>query len=174
MIDHWGWVHVQGATVQFSARTYPTPEEARDGLQAHLDAHVGEAAQRLRDLPAHVSSEASVHLPGHSWRVHASDREVRVFVGDDCRSYRRPAASPAPAPTPDLARKRRVSIATDSPYLMRFQVVGGLLALGGIATAVSGDFEGNRVAMLLFVPLGLALLLCPALLNLLRKRRQGE
>ncbi|MEU5837420.1 hypothetical protein ABZ820_27625 [Streptomyces diacarni] len=67
-----------------------------------------------------------------------------------------------------------MSIATDSPYLRRFQVIGVLLMLGGIVTAFSGDFEGNRVAMLLFVPLGLALLLCPALVGLLRGRRRGE
>ncbi|UNS96299.1 hypothetical protein MMF93_07140 [Streptomyces tubbatahanensis] len=63
---------------------------------------------------------------------------------------------------------------TDSPYLMRFQVLGVLLVLGGIVTAFSGGFEGNRAVMLLFVPLGLALLLCPALVGLLRRRRRGE
>ncbi|WP_406145976.1 hypothetical protein [Streptomyces sp. NBC_01012] len=166
MTDHWGWVHIHGATVQFSARTYPTSEEARAGLQDHLDDRADEAAQQLRDLPVHAVPSTGVHLPGHTWRVQTS-HEVRIFTGDGYRTYRRPSEPPSPEPTRAApAKERRVSMMTESLLLRRVQVVGGLIMLGGVGAAFSGNFEGDRGATLLLFPLGVLLLVSPVILDL--------
>uniref|UniRef100_A0AAU3GQS0 DUF2812 domain-containing protein n=1 Tax=Streptomyces sp. NBC_01401 TaxID=2903854 RepID=A0AAU3GQS0_9ACTN len=167
MTDNWGWVHIHGAAVQFSARTYPTPEEARAGLQAHLDDRAGEAARQLRDLPVRESYRTSVHLPGHTWRVQASSDEVRIFTGDDYRTYRRPCEAPEPAPAPAAPRKeRQVSMMAETPLLRRIQGMGGLIMLGGVGAACSSNFEGDRVGTLLLFPLGVLLLISPVILDL--------
>lgn len=90
------WIHIQGATVQFSRRTYDTTEEARAALQVHLDARYPEAAARLRALPVYPG-QPSVSLPGgHTWRVQEAGKSVTLMVGDEPRTFRRPAPKPAP------------------------------------------------------------------------------
>lgn len=89
------WVHIQGTKVQFSKRTHESSSEARAGLQAHLDAHFPEAGARLRALPAYPG-QPSVSVPGHTWRVQDAARPVTLMVGNDHRTFRRPAPKPAP------------------------------------------------------------------------------
>lgn len=96
MTGSWGWAHIQGERIQFSKRTYSTAAQARDGLQDHLDVQAGkdtrDAATRLRALPA-WPHDVSVHIPGRSWYVQETHKDIRVFAGDTVHTFRRPAST---------------------------------------------------------------------------------
>ncbi|MFF8440911.1 hypothetical protein ACF07U_08515 [Streptomyces californicus] len=165
MTGSWGWAHVQGERVQFSKRTYATAAEAREALQAHLDGRSGEedcrdAAGRLRALPARPD-DVSVHVPGRSWYVQPTYREIRVFAGDTVHTFRRPvAAEPGESQAPKPRGKWRAAAADASPGQMRVQVLGFVVGvLGGVSILVSGGTStGSRLLGLVFIAVGIALM----------------
>ncbi|WP_239078134.1 hypothetical protein [Streptomyces sp. SID9124] len=164
MTDAWGWAHVQGERVQFSKRTYPTAAQARDALQHHLDVQKGDdtrdAAARLRALPA-WPHDVSVHVPGRSWYVRETHKDIRVIAGDTVRTFRRPTSAPEQAPkAPKTMGKWRAAAADATPGHMRVQVFGFVIGvLGGTAILLSDSTpEGNRLVGLLFIAVGIALM----------------
>ncbi|SBV05045.1 hypothetical protein YW5DRAFT_02730 [Streptomyces sp. Ncost-T6T-1] len=174
MTGSWGWAHVQKGRVQFSKRTYPTAAQARDGLQDHLDVQDGEdtrdAATRLRALPARPD-DVSVHIPGRSWYVRETHKDIRVFAGDTVHTFRRPVstAQQAPAATaadrgalkaPKPMGKRRTAAVDATRGQMAVQVFGFSIGVLGGASVLFSDStpEGNRPWGLLLIAVGIALM----------------
>ncbi|MGW1185169.1 hypothetical protein ACWD7Y_14480 [Streptomyces drozdowiczii] len=182
MTDAWGWAHVQGERVQFSKRTYPTAAQAREGLQHHLDVQNGEdtrdAAARLRALPARPD-DVSVHVPGRSWYVQETYKDIRVIAGDTVHTFRRPvsdtrqtpAAGAADRRTPKTMGKWRAAAVDATPGQMRVQVLGFVIGvLGGGAILLSDSTPaGNRPVGLLFIAVGIVLMFNRAI----RKKLNG-
>lgn len=174
MTGSWGWAHVRGERVQFSRRTYSTAEQARDGLQDHLDVQAGEdtrdAATRLRALPA-WPDDVSVHIPGRSWYVQETHKDIRVFAGDTVHTFRRPASTAQRAAAgmaaergapkaPKPMGKWRAAAVDATPTQMRVQVFGFIVGVLGGASILFSDStpEGNRPWGLLLIPVGIALM----------------
>ncbi|MFE5486138.1 hypothetical protein [Streptomyces sp. NPDC056527] len=170
MTGCWGWAHVQEGRVQFSKRTYATAAQARDGLQDHLDVQDGEdtrdAATRLRALPA-WPNDVSVHVPGRSWYVQETHKDIRVFAGDTVHTFRRPVSTAQQAPAEMAAergapkpRKWRAAAVDATPGQMRVQVFGFIIGVLGGASILFSDStpEGNRPWGLLLIAVGIALM----------------
>ncbi|MFB7368828.1 hypothetical protein ACFC0D_03125 [Streptomyces sp. NPDC056222] len=175
MKGSWGWAHVQGGRVQFSKRTYPTAAQARDGLQDHLDVQDGEdtrdAAIRLRALPA-WPNDVSVHVPGRSWYVQETHKDIRVIAGDTVHAFRRPVSTAAQQAPAEMAAERgapkapkpmgkwRAAAVDATPGQMRLQVFGFIIGVLGGASILFSDStpEGNRSWGLLFIAVGIALM----------------